>query len=156
MQISCNDITIKSAMTESKPDFKKILEKEGCRATPVRILLLSALWEEKKPVSVDELQKKLGNKPDVVTIYRILELFTKLNIVRLINFQRNAVNYELNILRDHHHHVVCTSCGIVEDVFICDEEKLEIDVLSKSKNFKHIDNHSLEFFGKCTACSSVK
>ncbi len=98
-------------MKSAQPDFKTLLKEAGHKATPGRILLLSTLWEEEEPISVDDLQKKLKGKPDKVTLYRTLELLVKSGIVRSIDFRHGHIHYELNILRDHHHHIVCTSCG---------------------------------------------
>ncbi len=138
-----------------EPDFKALLNKIGHKATSGRILLLRTLWEESKPISVDDLQKRMKGKSDKVTLYRSLESFVKSGVVRSLDFRHGHIYYELDVLRDHHHHIVCTICGSVEDVKVCDSENLEKSVLTKSRKFRVIKSHALEFFGECTNCFKV-
>ena len=91
---------------------------------------------------------------DLVTVYRTLASFEKAGIVKRVDLRADAVLYELN--DEHHHHIVCTNCGTVEDFELCDMEALTKKIAQKSKHFKTIQEHTLELFGICTQCVTAK
>jgi Fur family ferric uptake transcriptional regulator len=51
---------------------------------------------------------------------------------------------------EHHHHLICSDCGAVEDFTDCDLSKLE-QRLSRETSFD-IEGHLLEFTGRCRDC----
>jgi Fe2+ or Zn2+ uptake regulation protein len=128
------------------PAFEYILRASGSKATPGRIALLKVLSREKKPVTVCYLRKKLPALNEV-TLYRALKPLVYAGVVREIDFRHGHAHYELNILREHHHHVICTSCGKVRD--------MECSIPSSTKappGFDSITDHAMEFFGVCRPC----
>ncbi len=141
-------------MKSAQPDFRTLLQKAGHKATPGRILLLQTLLKESEPVAVAYIQKKLKGALDKVTLYRGLESLVESGIVREADFRHGHAHYELNILRKHHHHIVCTDCGTVEDAE-CNIEPLARKVAEKSLKFNAITDHSTEFFGLCNSCTKV-
>jgi Fur family ferric uptake transcriptional regulator len=116
----------------------------GYKATPQRLAVLRALSEEQHQ-SLEEIRVRC---PEVglVTVYRALELLGELGIVRRLDLGDGA-RYEL--ARDHHHHMICESCG---DISEFDECPLDPELLPpKSADFE-IRAHSLEVYGRCGAC----
>lgn len=112
---------------------------------------MEILTNTKKPLSIQDIQKKLGKKSaDQATVYRTIEIFKKNGIVRQVNFEHDHAHYELNT-NSHHHHTICQNCGKVVDISNCNIEGLEKEVL-KMSGFKNIEKHSLEFFGHCGKC----
>ena len=51
---------------------------------------------------------------------------------------------------DHHHHAICRVCGKVEDVD-CSALEAIGEALKAHHNFQ-LEDHSVEFFGRCNAC----
>ncbi|HVV39091.1 MAG TPA: Fur family transcriptional regulator [Candidatus Paceibacterota bacterium] len=135
------------------PDFKGILREGGYKATPGRVLLLSTLFGEAKPVTVSYLEKKLKSALDKVTLYRALESMVASGVVREVDFRHGHAHYELQVYRQHHHHIVCTNCGLVEDTN-CNTEAFVKQVAKKSKKFDTVVDHSMEFFGICKTCAA--
>jgi Fe2+ or Zn2+ uptake regulation protein len=132
-----------------------ILQNAQIRQTPIRKMLLSILSRTKKPISVPELEanadvQKLGS--DTVTIYRTLETFYQAGIVNRLEFQEGKFRYELSG-RNHHHHVVCTTCGKVIDIKDCIDGEAEKQIAMET-GFS-IQSHSLEFFGLCPDCKTA-
>lgn len=116
----------------------------GYKATPQRVAVLRALAEEQHQ-SLEEIRARC---PEVglVTVYRALDLLGGLGIVRRLDLGDGA-RYEL--ARDHHHHMICESCG---DISEFDECPLDPELLPpKSADFE-IRAHSLEVYGRCAAC----
>jgi Fur family ferric uptake transcriptional regulator len=138
-------------MKANTPDFKGMLHQGGYKATPGRVGLLQTLFGEEKPVTVSQLEKKLRNKVDKVTLYRALQSLVASGAVREVDFRHGHAHYELQALRAHHHHIICTSCGLVEDV-ACNTEPFVKQVAKKAKHFTTIADHSMEFFSLCKSC----
>jgi Fe2+ or Zn2+ uptake regulation protein len=136
---------------KSEKDPRKLLNTAGLKNTAPRIAILEVLFKTKQPETVQDIYKKLKNI-DLVTLYRTLDSFEKSQLVRQIDLHKDAVYYELN--REHHHHIVCTRCGTVEDFRLCNMNLFIKKIVEKSSNFKMVNEHSLELFGMCKACAT--
>ena len=107
--------------------------------------ILNLLKKSTTPISVPEIISKISaNK---TTIYRELDQFLSDGLINEIEFGDGKKRYE--ITRDHHHHLVCKNCNKIEDIEI--DEKILLTKIKKQSNF-FIENHSMEFFGKCINC----
>lgn len=134
-------------------DYATVLREHGLRATEGRIRLLAALAREDKPVSIEQLKKKLGARLDTATLYRALEALREARLVERMDLQHGHAHYELRVGRPHHHHAVCRSCGAIEDLEIPHASKPEKEAQLRSRQFSIIDAYSLEFFGLCIRCT---
>jgi Fe2+ or Zn2+ uptake regulation protein len=86
------------------------------RVTPQRVVVHRALRELDRHVTADELLDAVTDRlPSVSlpTIYATLELLEELGMVRRL--QRSGTTL-FDPRTDPHHHLVCTSCGSVEDL----------------------------------------
>jgi Fe2+ or Zn2+ uptake regulation protein len=133
--------------------FEELLHEHGYRITPARVALLTFLNRSKRPLTAGDIQKEMKYKMDKVTLYRALEGFAKSKIVGKVNLQNTVTYYEFLHGDHHHHHIVCESCGKIEDIEHCEQTNLQKAALKYSKNFSDINSHSLEFFGLCKSCS---
>lgn len=135
-------------------NFKHILRAKKLKATPRRVLLLKALHKTQRPLSVEALRLTLGGRMNEVTIYRALDALVREGLVVRIGISNIREHYEIVPLTraHHHHHLVCSTCGDVEDVDVPEPTDFEKNILKQSKRFKKITSHSLEFFGLCRAC----
>ena len=134
-------------------DFPALLREHNLRATPGRIQILEALSKEKHPVTVDRIRESLSEKLDTVTVYRTLESFEAARLVIRTDLQHGHAHYEIVSGRDHHHHAVCRSCGLIEDIEIPHPAKPEKEAERAATKFAAIDSYALEFFGTCTSCA---
>jgi Fur family ferric uptake transcriptional regulator len=126
------------------------------KATKPRIELVEFLFIEKRPVPISDIYKNIGEKSGMTTVYRTLERLVKSGIVQKIqNSKDDCAFYEIRYGRPHHHHIICTSCGDMEDVLGCDPIELNISAHAHLKKFKSIQSHSLEFFGLCRKCEKL-
>ena len=116
----------------------------GYKATPQRTAVLRALIAEQHQ-SLEEIRSRC---PEVglVTVYRTLDLLGELGVVRRLDFGDGA-RYE--IAEDHHHHMVCESCGDISEFEECplDPERLPVE----DPGFE-VRSHSLEVYGRCAQC----
>ncbi len=122
------------------------------RTTPARLAVLGFLNENPNPLSADVIFDHLMSEhdhADRATIYRILEIFFQKGIIKRLELGEGKYRYELAGRRDHHH-LVCESCGKIEDVSDCNITELEDEIAQKKKFI--VKRHALEFFGVCQSC----
>jgi Fur family ferric uptake transcriptional regulator len=132
---------------------KDALKSVGFRATKPRLLLISYLNKNHSPLLISEIVSGLRSKRvDQVTVYRMIEAFTKAGILREVNLSGDRPRYELADLEHDHHHIVCTNCRKVEDFVGCDTERLEKKALQQS-HFSKITGHAFDLYGLCESCA---
>ncbi len=130
---------------------KQLLQKSGLKSTEARIALLTLLDREDNPLDVYSIAENLksgGVDVDQATIYRVLDVLTQKGLISRLEFGEGKYRYELQ--KKHHHHLICQSCGRIEDVEGNFVDQIEKEI--KSKNGFLIKSHSLEFFGVCKKC----
>lgn len=132
--------------------FRQLLRKSGYKATPSRLAILGVFRANQKPLSAQAVIDYLPRGTDQVTVYRTLKSFKEKGIIKQIDLRHNHAHYELANIAEHHH-LICLSCGKIEDVHHCDIEATEGAVLRSSKHFAEIRQHALEFYGICKACT---
>ena len=135
-------------------NFSLVLRELGYKATPARLNVLTVLKSADHPLTTQEILKKLGGKVDQATIYRTLESLLAVSVLRQVDMQHGHAHYELLSGATHHHHLICRACGQTEDVPQCDIAAIEAQVLKKSRSFASLEDHALEFFGKCKKCTT--
>lgn len=114
----------------------------GYKATPQRIAILRALAAEQHQ-SLEEIRARC---PEVglVTVYRAIDLFSGIGLVRRLDLG-DGPRYEL--AENHHHHLICESCGDISEFDVCPLDAQALRVL----DFE-VSAHSLELYGRCGAC----
>jgi len=138
-----------------KDDFKKLLRKSGYRATSSRLAILEAFRTAKEPLSAKEIIDLLPGGIDQATVYRTLKSLKGKGVIKPIDLRHNHAHYELADIADHHH-LICLSCGKIEDVEHHNVETMERTILQNAKHFTEIKQHTLEFYGICKACSKKR
>jgi len=127
----------------------KLMKEKGLRFTSQKKEVILALQNKPQTVlEIFDLVKSAKKSVDKATVYRILTSFVKMGIVKEVRLGDRETRYELADNK-HHHHLVCESCGSIEDVSLCEDALLK--EAKKQSDFK-IKNHTLEFFGTCKKC----
>lgn len=135
----------------SKLEFERLLRENGFRATGARVDVLEFLEKQKRPVGIHSISKA-APKVNATTLYRMMTDFVAKGIVKAYELGHGHTDYEL-AARPHHHHVVCESCGDIEDVFPCGEACRFVDSIRKtSKKFKVVTRQATTFYGICRSC----
>lgn len=143
---------------EETDKLKEQLKGQGYKLTPQRRAVLDAVIDnEGKHLSTEEIYdivKKGCPEIGLATVYRTLQLLEKTGVICRMNFDDGCNRYELvHKDEDHqHHHLVCLTCGSVEEV----EDDLLDDLEGKIENKYNfiITNHSVKFFGYCSKCKN--
>lgn len=130
-----------------------VLEAKGYRLTIARQIIAETLVDSGSHCSADELVDLVHKSaPGIgrMTVYRTLELFCHLGLVRPIYQGTGAAHYVL-MERGHHHHLVCSACGRFIEFDDCVLEKITEELISERFNFA-VEGHLLELFGRCQQC----
>lgn len=134
-------------------DYGKQLHAHGLKVTPARLGVLSVLEQSTIPLDVaaigDVLEKQKVHA-DPVTLFRILHIFEKKGLVRVIQLREGKFRYEYAHMPNHHH-FVCEACGSISDVHDCTVSEMEQEIERKIGAI--VKRHSLEFFGLCRRCA---
>jgi Fur family transcriptional regulator, ferric uptake regulator len=130
------------------------LERAGHRASAPRSAVVAALADTRCGASARELAERLdsGGQPvGLASVYRALELLEELRLVQRVDVGEGATRYE-PFLPDgeHHHHLVCQSCGHVSTFEDAGLERA-IERLAGRVEFQ-IDAHDVTLRGECPAC----
>lgn len=136
--------------TELETKTINLLKAKGLSITVARKLVLGLLIKELRPLSVEEIIKKLPkNACDQATIYRCVNQFVESQLVTNIYLEKDMVHFEFNDPNHHHHHIICKICKNIDSFHECIMDKIESNLLKKG--YKDIQ-HRLEFFAICKNC----
>ncbi|MCZ7534230.1 MAG: transcriptional repressor [Acidimicrobiia bacterium] len=129
---------------------------DGLRFTRGRREVVEALLASDGPMSANELSDVLGDGVPLSSIYRSLAILTDAHILTVHLATKGLARYELSEwLVGHHHHLVCTECGSVEDIHVSasHEERLRevVDAVASVASFIP-SSHALEIDGRCAQC----
>jgi len=130
------------------------LERAGYQATPNRRLVAELVADTGGHFTAAELLER-GRRGDGnigrATVFRALDLLTSLNVVERLDLPNGSHAYVVCDPNEHHHHLVCSSCGRSED--IADGELAHlVDEIGRRNGYK-IEAHRLELFGTCPKCT---
>ena len=137
-----------------RKELQAALRDKGFRSTEGRLKLLSILKSADHPLAVPEVSRALRSALNFVNVYRALEALSDKGLLVRRDLRLGSACYEYP--HSHHHHLVCNECGSTEDVPRCDDRDMEERVLKDSRSFASVNTHSLEFFGVCKECATVR
>jgi Fur family ferric uptake transcriptional regulator len=124
------------------------LELRGHRMTTSRRRVIEAVLAQTGHFTVDDVLRRV-RRVGRATVFRTMKLLLDLNIVCRVLLDDGTLHYRVSTGR-HHHHLVCTECGRVEDFSQCDVESLVRD-LQKATQYE-VQAHWLEVYGRCQSC----
>lgn len=133
------------------------LAQRRVRYTDGRKTVVDALCDVDGPRSAAELSTDLEASLPLSTLYRTLSVLEDADIVTTHLGTRGIARYELaEWLVGHHHHLVCTNCGAVEDIEVSSSKERQVRELVESiateAGFTATD-HDLEIVGLCARCT---
>jgi Fur family ferric uptake transcriptional regulator len=92
------------------------LRAAGQRYTSKRRALIEVLSRSRKPLTIPEILSR-GDGFAQSSAYRNMMVLEQARVVHRLASAGGFARYELaEDLTEHHHHLVCTSCGSVEDL----------------------------------------
>jgi Fur family transcriptional regulator, ferric uptake regulator len=132
------------------------LSQHGARYTAHRRTLVTALRRAGQPLTIPQLVAAASTVPQS-SVYRNLAVLDEAGVVHRMPGPDDFARYELaEELMGHHHHLVCSRCGAVEDVELPAETEAELErVLHRiagERGFT-LAAHRLDLVGGCESCA---
>jgi Fur family transcriptional regulator, ferric uptake regulator len=132
------------------------LRRDDQRYTSRRRALVELLATAEQPLTIPQL---LERRRDLAqsSAYRNLAVLERAGVVHRIVTSDEFARYELaEDLTEHHHHLICSSCGCVTDFTVPErlEDQLEaaLGSVARDSGFR-VDHHRLDLVGTCETCA---
>jgi Fur family ferric uptake transcriptional regulator len=134
------------------------LARRGLRLTGPRRAVLHVLAEGRVPMTVPDIHARLApGRANIASVYRTVQLLTRLNLVRSIDTTRRSRRYELSEpFTGHHHHLICQACGRIDDLDGCVLTDEVLTTLTRSVRHSRqfqVSDHEIRLFGICRTCA---
>jgi Fur family peroxide stress response transcriptional regulator len=140
----------------TKPEIlHQRLQEKGMKLTPQRFAIYQILAGTETHPTADEIYQTI--KPtfpmlSLNTVYYTLSSLKEAGLAWEVPVEHGPARYDANM--DHHHHLVCITCGRIDDYY--DEA---LDSLAPSGTNVHgyeIHSHRVEFHGYCASCRTKR
>lgn len=125
----------------------------GLKVTPQRQLLFGLMHGNTVHPTAEALFAEASVRMPGIslrTVYQTLTDLASMGELRLIDVGGGATRFDPNT--DDHHHVVCSSCGMVRDVYVAGSDRLKVDGLDGFT----VDQAAILFSGTCASCATPK
>jgi Fur family ferric uptake transcriptional regulator len=127
------------------------LKSSGLKATLPRLKILEVFERaaERHMTAEDVYKALLAEGADIglATVYRVLMQFEQAGLLSRSHFESGKSVFELNE-GTHHDHLVCLTCGRVEEFFDAEIEARQREVADK-RGFQ-LHEHALALYATCT------
>ena len=137
---------------ETKGLLKHLFREKRLRLSLPRLLVYQTFSKTSTPLSPREVYQRLlksGKRVGLTSIYRSLDLFESAGIFFKI-VRGSTIRYKLCELEDHHHHIICKTCGDVVEFCFCDISRWTQEVM-RSTGYQ-VTDHQLSLYGVCKIC----
>ncbi len=127
------------------------LKSSGLKATLPRIKILEVFQRTTdRHMTAEDVYKALlmeGADIGLATVYRVLMQFEQAGLLSRSHFESGKAVFELN-QGQHHDHLVCVTCGRVEEFFDAEIEARQRAV-AQTRGFE-LQDHALALYAVCT------
>ena len=137
------------------------IRKAGLRVTEPRMGIIRVLLESKEPIAIEHLHKRVGHKNcDLVTVYRIVEAFEKIGLVRRSFLHNGTATLQLIAGAPLPFYVTCKETNSRREIDPELAEKLRaelnaIEELLRSRGCKEVTS-IVEFFGRTVETAEIR
>jgi Fe2+ or Zn2+ uptake regulation protein len=143
------------ALAEIHTEVITRLRQNHQRYTPQRREIIEVLAKVGHPLTIQDIREH-SNDLAQSSVYRNLVVLEEFGIVIKVVTNGDIGRYELaEDLTGHHHHLICSQCGVVRDVVVPQALEHDIDrVLAKIARREgfSLDHHRLDVIGRCSKC----
>lgn len=135
--------------------FREVLHERALKMSRVREAIARAVLHQAGHFSVDDLLRVLHadgiHEAHMATVYRAMPLMVEAGLIQpALVSKSDGQRYEVSFEREHHDHLVCTSCRRVIEYQSEALEALQREI-AESYDFE-LDDHVHELRGRCPEC----
>lgn len=139
-----------------REEFTLYLNKHKHRKTPERYAILDHIYSTKGHFDMESLYTAMQEshfRVSRATLYNTIELLLDCGLVIKHQFGANVSQYERADVNENHDHLICTSCGSVQEykngkLFVPNRQR-------KPLHFK-VNYYSMYIYGVCAKCQRKK
>jgi Fur family transcriptional regulator, ferric uptake regulator len=130
------------------------LDAAGHRSGGARRAVVELLAEQDCCLTAHEITDRLRSgrgRVGIASVYRALDLLHGFGLVQRVEVGEGGTRYEAVIPGgDHHHHVVCDSCG---EITAFEDQRLERAIDAVAERVGHrVRGHEIVIRGECARC----
>lgn len=140
------------ASVQSPTELAEAFRARGLKVTPQRQLLFRLLDNSTTHPTADALFAEASEQMPGIslrTVYTTLTDLVEMGEMNQLSLGAGATRFDPNV--DDHHHVVCSTCGSVGDVYVDGTESLHVNGLGEFTP----TSASIVFHGTCAECSGA-
>jgi len=140
-----------TTLTERMSSFENMCNRAGIRATHQRIEVYREVARTEEHPDAESVYKRVRRRIPTIsldTVYRTLRLLEDKGLISKVSYPGDRARFDAN--SDHHHHFICTRCGMVHDFY-----SEELDRFRPPGNVKamgKVDSVHVELRGICANC----
>jgi Fur family ferric uptake transcriptional regulator len=127
------------------------LKSSGLKATLPRLKILEVFERSpRRHLAAEDVYRALlaeGADIGLATVYRVLVQFEQAGLLRRSNFESAKAVFELD-RGEHHDHLVCLSCGLVEEFYDPEIEKRQREIAAARG--LELQDHALALYAHCS------
>ena len=143
------------ALAEIHTEVIARLRQNHQRYTPQRREIVEVLANGGHPLTIQDIREHSSDLAQS-SVYRNLVVLEEFGVVVKVVTNGEIGRYELaEDLTGHHHHLICSQCGVVRDVVVPQALELDIDrtlaKIARRERFS-LDHHRLDVIGRCSKC----
>ncbi|MDD2871867.1 MAG: Fur family transcriptional regulator [Candidatus Gracilibacteria bacterium] len=130
-------------------NIENILKESNLRVTKERVDMFKFI-KTKHIFTYNDIQDNFKNISRS-SIFRTLNLFLELLIIRKVELGGTAISYELVDEKHHHEHMKCEKC---DTIISFHSENICNKIFQEAKKMGfHIKSHNIGIIGTCKKCS---
>lgn len=131
--------------------FSELCRSEGIKATHQRMEIMRTLAATEEHPDAESVYREVKQRIPTIsldTVYRTLRMFEEKGLIARVGSVRDRARFDANT--EHHHHFVCTQCGMVRDFY---SEALDsLSPPSDIGRLGEVDGVYVELRGVCRNC----
>ena len=135
--------------------FEEFLRQRSLKLTAQRKRIFDRTFATHEHFSAEKLygwlREEDGPRVSRATVYRTLELLVKGGFLGALETGQGELVYEHVLGHVHHDHMICTSCGRIEEFH--DERIEELQRENSRKRGFELVSHDLRLRGYCRGCA---
>jgi Fur family ferric uptake transcriptional regulator len=133
--------------------WENSLHQAGYRVTRPRQQVMEIIASSPTPLTPQEIYHsslELDEPPGIASVYRTLDMLDELGLIQQIH-QPGGCHGIWPALQGHKHYLICRDCGQMLVIEGDDDITEYISRIEKQTGFQ-VDEHWLQFFGRCDTC----
>jgi Fur family ferric uptake transcriptional regulator len=141
----------KAGVERGLEKLRQLVKERGLNSSEVRENIARAALTKEGHFNIDELMESLPGA-HTATVYRVIPLLVAAGLLQPAPASSDeGTRYERAFEREHHDHIMCTSCSKVVEFHFETIEVLQRDIAERF-GFA-LTGHVHQLFGICASCS---